>query len=349
MAVLVSLSVLTGYLFSVGATFFFESEVFYEAASLLLVFVLFGHLTEMRARAGTSQAIRTLMNLAPPKATVIRDGRQIELRTSEVRGGDIVLIRPGDKIPVDGLVIEGSSDIDESMITGESVPVNKSTGDEVIGATINKTGSFKFRATKVGKDTALAQIVKLVQEAQNSKAPSQRLADRASQWLVIAAIAASLATFFVWYGIALEPLVFATTLAITVIVIACPDALGLATPTAIMVGTGLGAVNGILYKNAVALEEAGKLNAVILDKTGTLTLGQPKVVEIVTAKDGLSEPEILRLVASVEQGSEHPLAQAILEKAREKGTRLSNVTNFDAIPGHGVSAIVDGRSFDRES
>ena len=318
MAVLVSLSVLGGYLFSVGATFFFESEVFYEAASLLLVFVLFGHLMEMRARAGTTQAIRTLMNLAPPKATVIRDGRQIELPTSEVFVGDIVLIRPGDKIPVDGLVIEGSSDVDESMITGESVPVKKSAEDEVIGATINKTGSFKFRATKVGRDTALAQIVKLVQEAQNSKAPSQRLADRASQWLVIAAIVAALATFFVWYGVVLEPLVFATTLAITVIVIACPDALGLATPTAVMVGTGLGALNGILYKNAVALEEASKIEAVILDKTGTLTLGQPKVVEIVTAKQGLTEAEILLLVASVEQGSEHPLAQAILEKAREK-------------------------------
>jgi Cu2+-exporting ATPase len=343
MAVLVSLSVLTGYLFSVGATFFFESEVFYEAATLLLVFVLFGHLMEMRARAGTSQAIRTLMNLAPPKATVIRDGKHIELPTSEVLVGDIVLIRPGDKIPVDGVVIEGSSDVDESMITGESVPIKKSTGEDVIGATINKTGSFKFRATKVGRDTALAQIVKLVQEAQNSKAPSQRLADRASQWLVISAIVASLVTFFVWYGLALEPLVFATTLAITVIVIACPDALGLATPTAIMVGTGLGALNGILYKNAVALEEAGKINAVILDKTGTLTLGQPKVVEIVTAKGGPSEAEILHVVASVEEGSEHPLAQAILERARERGIRLGNVSGFDAIPGHGVSAIVDGR------
>lgn len=344
MAVLVSLSVLAGYLFSVGATFFFKSEVFYEAASLLLVFVLFGHLMEMRARAGTSQAIRTLMNLAPPKATVIRDGLQVELPTSEVLVGDIILIRPGDRVPVDGVVIEGSSDVDESMITGESVPVKKSAGKEVIGATINKTGAFKFRATKVGRDTALAQIVKLVQEAQNSKAPSQRLADRASQWLVIAAIVAALATFFIWYGIALEPLVFATTLAITVIVIACPDALGLATPTAVMVGTGLGALNGILYKNAVALEEAGKINAVILDKTGTLTLGQPKVVEIVTAKDNVSETEILRLVASVEQGSEHPLAQAILDKAREKGAHLSEVTNFDAIPGHGVGAKVDGRS-----
>lgn len=343
MAVLVSLSVLGGYAFSVGATFFFESEVFYEAASLLLVFVLFGHLMEMRARAGTSQAIRTLMNLAPPRATVIRDGRQVELPTSDVLVGDIVVIRPGDKVPVDGVVIEGMSEVDESMITGESVPVKKSERDEVIGATINKTGSFKFLATKVGRDMALAQIVKLVQEAQNSKAPSQRLADRASQWLVIAAIAASIATFFIWYGVALEPLVFATTLAITVIVIACPDALGLATPTAVMVGTGLGAMNGILYKNAVALEEAGKINAVILDKTGTLTLGQPKVVEIVTAKDGLSEAEVLRLVASVEQGSEHPLAQAILEKAHEKGVHPGNVTDFDAIPGHGVSALVDGQ------
>ncbi len=344
MAVLVSLSVLGGYLFSVGATFLFESEVFYEAAALLLVFVLFGHLMEMRARAGASQAIRALMNLAPPKATVLRDGREIEVPTSEVLVGDVVLIRPGNKIPVDGEVIEGSSDVDESMITGESVPVKKLPGGEVIGATINKTGTFKFRATKVGADTALAQIVKLVQEAQNSKAPSQRLADRASQWLVVAAIAASVATFVAWYWIALSPLVFATTLAITVIVIACPDALGLATPTAVMVGTGLGAQNGILYKNAVALEEAAKMDAVIFDKTGTLTLGQPKVVEIITAKDSLSEDEFLRLVASAERGSEHPLAQSIVERAMEKDLRLSEAMEFDAIPGHGLRARVDGRS-----
>jgi Cu2+-exporting ATPase len=287
MAVLVSLSVLVGYLFSVGATFFFKSEVFYEAASLLLVFVLFGHLMEMRARAGTSQAINTLMNLAPPKATVIRNGQEVEIPTSEVLVDDVIHIRPGDKIPVDGIVIEGSSDVDESMITGESVPISKFQGDEVVGASINKTGSFKFRATKVGADTALAQIVRLVQQAQNSKAPSQRLADRASQWLVIAAITTALATFIMWYAVGLESVVFATTLAITVIVIACPDALGLATPMAIMVGTGLGALNGILYKNAVALEEASKIDAVIFDKTGTLTLGQPKVVEIVTTKDGI--------------------------------------------------------------
>jgi Cu2+-exporting ATPase len=343
MAVLVSLSVLVGYLFSVGATFFFKSEVFYEAASLLLVFVLFGHLMEMRARAGTSQAINTLMNLAPPKATVIRNGQEVEIPTSEVLVDDVIHIRPGDKIPVDGIVIEGSSDVDESMITGESVPISKFQGDEVVGASINKTGSFKFRATKVGADTALAQIVRLVQQAQNSKAPSQRLADRASQWLVIAAITTALATFIMWYAVGLESVVFATTLAITVIVIACPDALGLATPMAIMVGTGLGALNGILYKNAVALEEASKIDAVIFDKTGTLTLGQPKVVEIVTTKDGISEDQLLHLVASVEQGSEHPMAQAILEKAHETKIVTSDVANFDSITGHGVSATVDGR------
>ncbi|HZA68357.1 MAG TPA: heavy metal translocating P-type ATPase [Nitrososphaeraceae archaeon] len=344
MAVLVSLSVLVGYLFSVGATFFFKSEVFYEATSLLLVFVLFGHLMEMRARAGTSQAISTLMNLAPPTATVIRNGQEVEIPTSEVLVDDIIRIRPGDKVPVDGIVIEGSSDVDESMITGESVPITKFQGDGVVGATINKTGSFKFRATKVGADTALAQIVKLVQQAQNSKAPSQRLADKAAQWLVIAAITTALATFIMWYAVGLESVVFATTLAITVIVIACPDALGLATPMAVMVGTGLGALNGILYKNAVALEVASKIDAVIFDKTGTLTLGRPKVVEIVTAKDGISKDQLLHLVASVEQGSEHPMAQAIIEKATETKIPItSDVTNFDSITGHGVSATVDGR------
>ncbi|HXV42855.1 MAG TPA: heavy metal translocating P-type ATPase, partial [Anaerolineae bacterium] len=277
MAVLVSLSVLAGYIFSVAATFFFEGEVFYEAAALLLVFVLFGHWMEMRARSGASQAIQALMNLAPPKATVIRNEQTAEIPTSEVVADDIVLIRPGDKIPVDGVVIEGESSVDESMITGESLPVKKSVGSNVVGATINKTGTFKFRATKVGADTALAQIVKLVQVAQNSKAPSQRLADQAAQWLVAAAVIFGLATFFGWYffgGSAIpagmDKFVWALTLAITVVVIACPDALGLATPTAVMVGTGLGAQNGILYKNATALEQAAKLQAIIFDKTGTL-------------------------------------------------------------------------------
>ena len=265
MAVLVTLSVLTGYLFSVAATFLFKGEVFYEAAALLLTFVLFGHWMEMRARAGASQAIQALMNLTPPKATVIRDGQPVDVPTSEVLQDDIVLIRPGDKVPVDGVVLEGESSVDESMLTGESLPVKKTPGSNVVGASINTTGTFRFRATKVGADTALAQIVKLVQTAQNSKAPSQRLADRAAQWLVAAAVIFGLATFFGWYFFGasaipagMDKTVWALTLAITVVVIACPDALGLATPTAVMVATGLGAQNGILYKNASALLITGQ-------------------------------------------------------------------------------------------
>ncbi|MCE7988530.1 MAG: Cu(2+)-exporting ATPase [Caldilinea sp. CFX5] len=350
MAVLVTLSVLAGYLFSVAATFLFEGEVFYEAAVVLLAFVLFGHWMEMRARAGASAAIQALMNLAPPMATVIRNGQPIEVPTSEVLFDDIVLIRPGDKIPVDGVLIEGQSDVDESMLTGESLPVKKEVGSTVIGATINKTGTFKFRATKVGADTALAQIVKLVQVAQNSKAPSQRLADQASQWLVAAAIVFGLATFFGWYffGASAIPgetdkFLWALTLAITVVVIACPDALGLATPTAVMVGTGLGAQNGILYKNATALEQAAKLQAIIFDKTGTLTEGKPQVVEIVAVGNPLPEDELLRLVASAEQSSEHPLAQAIVDRAKGQNLSLENTTGFEAIPGHGMKATVADR------
>jgi P-type Cu2+ transporter len=350
MAVLVALSVLAGYIFSVAATFFFDGEVFYEAAVLLLAFVLFGHWMEMRARSGASQAIQALMNLAPPKATVIRDGQTVEVPTSEVLLDDIVLIRPGDKVPVDGVIVEGESSVDESMITGESLPVKKQVGSTVVGATINKTGTFKFRTTKVGADTALAQIVKLVQMAQNSKAPSQRLADRAAQWLVAAAVVFGLATFFGWYlfgGSAIpagmDKTVWALTLAITVVVIACPDALGLATPTAVMVGTGLGAQNGILYKNATALEQAAKLQAIIFDKTGTLTEGKPQVVEIAAAGNPLTETELLRLVASAEQSSEHPLAQAIVDKAKAQNLALEAATGFDAIPGHGMMAIVTGK------
>ena len=351
MAVLVTLSVLAGYLFSVAATFFFQGEVFYEAAVLLLAFVLFGHWMEMRARAGASAAIQALMNLAPPKATVIRNGQPVEVPTAEVLLDDIVLIRPGDKIPVDGVISEGQSDVDESMITGESLPVKKVTGATVIGATINKTGTFKFRATKVGADTALAQIVKLVQVAQNSKAPSQRLADQAAQWLVAAAVIFGLATFIGWYFFGASaipptenPLIWALTLAITVVVIACPDALGLATPTAIMVGTGLGAQNGILYKNATALEQAAKLQAIIFDKTGTLTEGKPQVVEIVAVGNPLTADDLLRLVGSAEQSSEHPLAQAIVDKAKAQNLPLENTTNFDAIPGLGMKATVAGKT-----
>ena len=341
MSVLVALSVGAGYLFSVAATFFFRGEVFYEAAVVLLAFILFGHWMEMRARAGASNAIRALMNLTPPKATVIRDGNPVEIPTSEVLLGDIVLIRPGDKIPVDGEVIEGESTVDESMITGESLPLEKRVGSGVIGATINRTGAFQFRATKVGSDTTLAQIVKLVQMAQNSKAPAQRLADKAAQWLVAAAIVFGVATFVGWYWFAGATVVFAITLAITVVVIACPDALGLATPTAVMVGTGLGAMNGILFKNATALEQASKVRAIIFDKTGTLTVGQPQVVEVVLADGALSESEFLSTVASAEQSSEHPIAQAIVAYAKSRGVPLTPATGFEAIAGHGLRATVE--------
>lgn len=369
MAVLVALSVLAGYLFSVAATFLFVSEVFYEASVLLLVFVLLGHWLEMRARAGASQAIQALLNLTPPKATVLRDGKEIEVPTADVLLDDIVLIRPGDKIPVDGVIVEGDSSVDESMITGESLPVSKKVGDHVIGATINKTGSFKFKATKIGADTALAQIVKLVQSAQNSKAPSQRLADRAAQWLVAAAIIFGGLTLVGWLTIGrgfvpsdVTPFVWALTMAITVVVVACPDALGLATPTAIMVGTGLGAQNGILFKNATALEETSKVSAIIFDKTGTLTRGQPEVTDVVISDfgSGISDLEkestvpseinnqksnvLLSLVASVEQSSEHPLAQAIVNKAKAQNVSLVETQNFDSIPGHGAKATVNGRA-----
>ncbi|HLF76675.1 MAG TPA: heavy metal translocating P-type ATPase [Dehalococcoidia bacterium] len=344
MSVLVALSVGAGYVFSVAATFVFDAEVFYEASVVLLAFVLFGHWMEMRARAGASDAIRALLDLAPPRATVIRNGQPLEVPTSEVFIDDVVLIRPGDKIPVDGIVLEGESSVDESMITGESVPVGKKPESNVIGATMNKTGTFRFRATRVGADTALAQIVKLVQIAQNSKAPAQRLADQAAQWLVAAAVLFGSLTFLGWYIAAGESFVFSLELAITVVIIACPDALGLATPTAVMVGTGLGALNGILYKNATALEQASKVDAIIFDKTGTLTVGQPRVVERVAADAGPSEADLLRLVASAEQSSEHPLAQAVIDHAKERGLALVQATDFEAIPGHGLKASVDGRA-----
>ena len=340
MAVLVVLSVGTGYLFSVGATFLFEGAQFYEAVSVLLVFILLGHWLEMRARAGASEAIRALMNLAPPKATVIRNGVESTVATSDVLLGDIVLIRPGDKIPVDGQVQEGGSLVDESMLTGESMPVRKAVGDNVIGATINKRGSFRYRATKIGADTALAQIVKLVQEAQNSKAPAQLLADQASQWLVLVAFLIGVLTFGVWYFLLGQPLLLAMTLTITVFVIACPDALGLATPMAVMVGTGLGAMNGILFKNAAALEAATKLNVVIFDKTGTLTLGQPDVVDLVAAQ-GLTVQEVLTVAGSVEKLSEHPLALAVLKRAKDLA--LEEVSGFTNIDGMGTEAMVRGQ------
>ena len=343
MAALIVLSVGTGYLFSVGTTFFFEGGQFFEAVSMLLVFILLGHWLEMRARAGASSAITALMNLTPAKASVLRNGAEVEVPTADVLAGEVVVIRPGGKIPVDGTVESGESLVDESMLTGESMPVQKGPGDKVIGATINKSGSFRYKATKVGADTALAQIVKLVQEAQNSKAPAQLLADKAAQWLVIAAIVTGLATFGIWFWAVGQPLLFAVTMAITVFVIACPDALGLATPMAVMVSTGLGAANGILFKNASALEDATKLNVIVFDKTGTLTVGQPEVVEIVTA-DGVTEDVLLAAAAAVEQGSGHPLAQAIVRRA--SNLTVAAPTGFESLDGMGARAeTADGTVF----
>jgi Cu2+-exporting ATPase len=339
MAVLVVLSVGTGYVFSVGATFFFEGVQFYEAVSVLLVFILLGHWLEMRARAGANDAIRALLDLAPPMANVLRGGKEVQVPTAEVLAGDIVIVRPGDRIPVDGVVTEGETQVDESMLTGESMPVKKVVGSSVAGATINKSGAFRFKATKVGADTALAQIVKLVQEAQNSKAPAQLLADKASQWLVLIAIIIGLATFAVWFWLIGQTLLLAITLTITVFVIACPDALGLATPMAIMIGTGRGAQNGILIKNASALENATRLDVVIFDKTGTLTLGKPEVVEVVAAP-GRSETDVLALAAGMEQHSEHPLAHAILEKA--KGLQALPAERFTNVDGMGARATSGG-------
>ena len=340
MALLIVLSVGTGYLFSVGTTFFFkEGGQFFEAVAVLLVFILLGHWLEMRARAGASSAIKALMNLTPTKAIVVRNGTEIEIPTAEVLAGEIVVIKPGNKIPVDGTVETGESLVDESMLTGESMPVRKKPGDTVIGATINKSGSFRYKATKVGADSALAQIVKLVQEAQNSKAPAQLLADKAAQWLVIVAIVIGLVTFAVWFWWIGQSLLFAMTMTITVFVIACPDALGLATPMAIMVSTDLGAMNGILFKNASALEDATKLQIIVFDKTGTLTVGQPEVVEIVLA-DSVTEDALLIAAAAVEQGSDHPLAQAIVRRA-EKLTVVAP-TKFETLDGMGARAETAG-------
>ena len=280
MMVLVAVAIGAGWLYSVAVTFWIDGEVFYEAAAFLAAFVLLGHWFEMRARGGANDAIRTLLDLAPPKALVLRDGDTVEVPTSEVVVGDLLLIRPGAKVPADAEVLEGDSQVDESMVTGESMPVAKHPGDSLVGATINGNGALKARASAVGADTALAQIVKLVQEAQNSKAPAQRLADRAAFWLVLVALVGGALTFLVWLGPAGAGVSTALLFAITVVVITCPDALGLATPTAIMVGTGLGAQRGILFKSAIALEQSARLDTVVFDKTGTLTEGRPVVTGV---------------------------------------------------------------------
>jgi P-type Cu2+ transporter len=340
MMVLVAVAVGAGWLYSVGVTLTGGGEVFYEAASVLTTFVLLGHWFEMRARGGANDAIRTLLELAPPMAEVLRDGEPVEIPTSEVVAGDLLLIRPGAKIPVDGTVEDGHSEVDESMVTGESLPVTKDPGSTVIGASINTTGTLRVRATKVGSDTVLAQIVEMVQAAQNSKAPGQRLADRAAFWLVLVALVGGTATFLVWWAVG-AGVQAALLFAITVVVITCPDALGLATPTAIMVGTGLGAKRGVLFKNATALETSARIDTVVMDKTGTLTKGEPEVTDVVV--DGIDEAELLRLVTAVESASEHPLAGAIVKYAADRGIKPLPLNDFRNVPGHGATAEVTGR------
>jgi P-type Cu2+ transporter len=342
MMVLVAVAVGAGWLYSVFVTLTGGGEVFYEAASVLAAFVLLGHWFEMRARGGANDAIRSLLDLAPPKALVLRDGEAVEVPTAEVQVGDLLLVRPGAKIATDGIVEDGESEVDESVVTGESLPVHKEPGNQVIGATLNKNGTLRVRAAKVGSDTALAQIVKLVQEAQNSKAPGQRLADRAAFWLVLVALVGGGLTFAVWALATDRPLTDALLFAITVVVITCPDALGLATPTAIMIGTGLGAQRGILFKNAMAVETAARIDTVVMDKTGTLTKGEPEVTDVVPA-DGVPEEELLRLVAAVERESEHPLAEAIVGRAEQAGADWVAADGFENVPGHGAVATVQGR------
>jgi len=338
MMVLVAVAISAGWLYSVFVTLTGGGDVFYEAAAMLTTFVLLGHWFEMRARGGANDAIRTLLDLAPSQAIVIRDGGEVEIPTSEVLVGDLVLVRPGSKIPVDGRVREGQSDVDESMVTGESLPVTKEPGSEVIGASINTTGTLRVEATKVGADTALAQIVALVQQAQNSKAPGQRLADRAAFWLVLVALVGGLATLSVWLltGASVQT---ALLFAITVVVITCPDALGLATPTAIMVGTGLGAKRGVLFKNATALETSARIDTVVMDKTGTLTMGKPEVTQVLPIGD---DPR-LDLIAALERESEHPLAAAVVAYAIARGVPARAASDFLNVPGQGATATVDGQ------
>ena len=340
MMVLVAVAIAAGWLYSVTVTFRGGGDVFYEASTVLAAFVLLGHWLEMSARGGANDAIRALLNLAPPMAVLLRDGEQLEVPTSQVQVGDLLLIKPGARIPVDAVVEAGTSEVDESVVTGESLPVPKDSGAGLIGGSINKSGTLRARATRVGSDTALAQIVKLVQEAQNSRAPGQQLADRAAFWLVLVALVGGTLTLVVWL-LAGRRFSEAMLFAITVVVITCPDALGLATPTAIMVGTSLGAKRGILFKNAGAIEAAARLQVVVMDKTGTLTKGEPEVTAVVS--DGLVEMEVLALAAAVERESEHPLAQAIVRRAVEAGAPSLTTSGFESVAGLGALGEVDGR------
>lgn len=358
MDVLVALGSLAAYGYSVvvmlGVFFGFAGSLgmlgemgmpadYFEAAAVILTLITLGKLLEARAKGQTSEAIKKLMTLTPDTATVLRDGEEIEMRVSEIVAGDQIIVRPGERVPVDGLVQEGRTSIDESMLTGESLPVNKSTGDEVIGGTINKQGRLIVEATRVGSETALAQIIRLVEQAQGSKAPIQRVADNVSSVFVPVILVLAALTFFGWWLVGGVSYTTALLNAISVLVIACPCALGLATPTAIMVGTGRGAQMGVLFKNSEALESAHKIKTVVLDKTGTITRGEPSVTDIIPT-NGMDEQTVLTYAAVAERGSEHPLGRAVVDKAKELGCVFSELQDFEAIAGRGIRAVVDGKN-----
>ncbi|MEE1655004.1 heavy metal translocating P-type ATPase [Microvirga sp. CF3062] len=346
---LVVLGTSAAYAYSVVATFLPDllpagmANVYYEAAAVIVTLILLGRYLEAKAKGRTSEAIKHLMGLQAKTARVLRDGQALEIPLDQVLAGDVVQVRPGEKIPVDGEVVEGSSFVDESMITGEPVPVQKAQGAEVVGGTINKTGSFTFRATRIGANTVLAQIIRMVEQAQGSKLPIQALVDRVTAWFVPAVMAAAALTFLVWLVLGPEPaLTFALVNAVAVLIIACPCAMGLATPTSIMVGTGRAAELGVLFRQGEALQSLKEVGVVALDKTGTLTQGRPELTDFVTVPD-VSEAEALRLIAAVEGRSEHPIAQAIVEAAEKRNLALPSTDSFEAVPGFGVSAIVEGR------
>ncbi len=351
MHTLIAIGITAAFLYSIVAVAFPSifpdpalAEVFWDVTDVVVALVVLGLALELKAKGRTSEAIKKLIGLQAKTARVMRDGKEIDLPVEEVVSGDIVVVRPGDKVPVDGEIVEGSSAVDESMITGESMPIEKGVGDEIIGATLNKTGSFKFKATKVGKDTALASIIRMVKDAQGSKAPIQRVVDLVSGYFVPTVMILALLAFVAWYLVGPEPrFVYATIVLVTTLIIACPCALGLATPTSLTVGIGKGAENGILIRSGDALQTSQKLDAVILDKTGTITRGEPSLTDVVAVQD-LSDDDVLRLAASLERGSEHPLGEAIVKGADARDLDLADTKDFAAIPGHGVSGSVGGKN-----
>lgn len=351
MHTLIAAGITSAYLYSAVAVLFPQwfpeqalAEAFWDVATVVVALVVLGMALEVKAKGKTSEAIKKLVGLQPRTARVIRDGDEVDLPVEEVVTGDSVIVRPGEKIPVDGMLMKGSSSVDESMITGESMPVEKHEGDQVIGATLNKTGSFTFRATKVGKDSALASIIRMVQDAQGSKAPIQRIVDQVAAYFVPAIIILGILSFMVWYAIGPDPrIVYSTIVFVTTLIIACPCALGLATPTSLTVGIGKGAENGVLIRSGDALQTAKRLTAVVLDKTGTITKGEPELTDTI-AVAGFSENDVLSFAASLEKGSEHPLGEAIVSGAQNLGLSLTEATDFKAIPGHGVSGQVDGKA-----